>query len=578
MIFFDAAGRIVEANDAAVAAYGYSRDELVGLDFVLLRAPETRGLFEAQIRSVREGPLRFETDHVRKDGSRFPVEAVWTSGEVRGRLVVLSTIRDISERRRAEEALHRSEAQLRGFYNAAPVFMGVTELGDGDVLHLYDNPATCRFFGVEPGSTTGKWALAELGADPATVALWSEHYRASLESGTPRQFEHVQKRGPEERWLSVTVCSIGEGEAGRPRFCYVAEDVTERKRSERAVAESAEALARERERLSIALLAGRLGVYEWRMKDDSLWWSPEMYPLYGVEPDSFVPGVASFLALVHPADRDELWRKTEEAIAQSTLFAHEYRIVPPHGEVRWIRNRSQVGVDALGRADRITGVAVDVTERKQGEEQVQLLLHEVNHRAKNLLAMVQAIARRTMASGSADFMESFDQRLRALAACQDILVRSEWKDVSLEDLVRSQLAPFGPELGARVSLAGPSVELSADAAQALGMALHELATNAVKYGALSTSTGAVAIAWDWKVQRGAAAMFELSWRERNGPLVSKPKQRGFGSTVIETVVSKGLSGEVTLDFASSGLTWSLACPASNVLHRGDAGGAFRSVG
>ena len=314
------------------------------------------------------------------------------------------------------------------------------------------------------------------------------------------------------------------------------------------------------------------------MKEDSLWWSPEMYPLYGVEPGSFVPDVESFLALVHPADRDELWRKTEEAIAQSALFAHEYRIVPPNGEVRWIRNRSQVGVDALGRADRITGVAVDVTERKQGQEQVQLLLHEVNHRAKNLLAMVQAIARRTMASESADFMESFDQRLRALAACQDILVRSEWKNVSLEELVRSQLAPFGPELGARVAMAGPSVELSADAAQALGMALHELATNAVKYGALSNSTGAVAIAWDWNVRRNADAMFEMSWRERDGPLVSTPERRGFGSTVIEAVVSKGLSGKVTLDFAPSGLTWSLTCPAANVLYRGDAGGAFRSVG
>ena len=237
MVFFDTDGQIVEANDAAVRTYGYSRDELIGLDFVLLRAPETRDLFNAQIQAVREGPLRFETDHIRKDGSRFPVEAVWTFGEVRGRLVVLSAIRDVSERRRAEEALHRSEAQLRGFYNAAPVFMGLTELGDGDVLHLYDNPATCRFFGVEPESTTGKWALAELGADPATVALWSEHYRASLASGAPSQFEHVQKRGVEERWLSVTVCSIGEGDSGRQRFCYVAEDVTERKRSERAIAE-----------------------------------------------------------------------------------------------------------------------------------------------------------------------------------------------------------------------------------------------------------------------------------------------------------------------------------------------------
>lgn len=137
---------------------------------------------------------------------------------------------------------------------------------------------------------------------------------------------------------------------------------------EQRVAEATGSLMRERERLSVALRAGQLGVYEWRMGESSVWWSPEVYPLYGVEPGSFTPTVEGFSSMVHPDDRAELWRKTEESIARREVFTQEYRIFRPNGELRWIFNRSHVVLDAAGQVERITGVAMDITERKQAEE------------------------------------------------------------------------------------------------------------------------------------------------------------------------------------------------------------------
>jgi PAS domain S-box-containing protein len=149
-------------------------------------------------------------------------------------------------------------------------------------------------------------------------------------------------------------------------------------RAAEALAETASSLARERERLTVALRAGQLGVYEWRIGDSSVWWSPEVYPVYGVDPASFTPTVESFSALVHPDDRDELWRKTEDALRRRETFTHEYRIVRPDGELRWIANRSHVSVSASGEVERITGVAVDVTERKRDEQRLAVLISSID--------------------------------------------------------------------------------------------------------------------------------------------------------------------------------------------------------
>jgi two-component sensor histidine kinase len=202
----------------------------------------------------------------------------------------------------------------------------------------------------------------------------------------------------------------------------------------------------------------------------------------------------------------------------------------------------------------------DITERKAHEQYAHLLTREVNHRAKNLLNLVGAMARQTAAKNQEDFVERFSERIQALSASQDLLVRSEWKGVDIEDLVRSQLALFASLIDSRIAVRGPKLRLKAESAQAIGLALHELATNAGKYGALSTNTGRIDIWW-----QAAADMFAMSWTEDDGPPVVAPTRRGFGSTVINTMVKYSLGGKVATNYARSGLMWQLTCPAANAL-------------
>jgi PAS domain S-box-containing protein len=209
------------------------------------------------------------------------------------------------------------------------------------------------------------------------------------------------------------------------------------------------------------------------------------------------------------------------------------------------------------------GVMVEeITERKRAEEVQSLLMREINHRTKNMLSVVQSIARQTAASDTAEFIKRFSARIQALSANQDLLIKNDWRGVDLEDLVRAQLAHFVDLIGTRIAVHGPQLRLAAAAAQSIGMALHELATNAGKYGALSSERGRVDI--DWRLDGDE---FSIGWTEREGPCVEAPKRRGFGSTVISTVAKTSVDGEIELDYASTGVVWRLKCSADKALER-----------
>ena len=191
-------------------------------------------------------------------------------------------------------------------------------------------------------------------------------------------------------------------------------------------------------------------------------------------------------------------------------------------------------------------------------------MSEINHRAKNLLSVVDAIAHQTATKSPEDFIERFSARIQALSANQDLLVRNEWQGVDLKDLVHAQLAHFADLVGSRIAVDGPRLRLNPVAAQAIGLALHELATNAGKYGALSVDAGRVDVCW-----RLDGDTFAIDWTERDGPPVSPPDRRGFGSTVIDSMAQRTIDGEVQLDYAPSGLVWHLACPAASALDLGE---------
>jgi two-component sensor histidine kinase len=233
------------------------------------------------------------------------------------------------------------------------------------------------------------------------------------------------------------------------------------------------------------------------------------------------------------------------------------------GEVHWVEPHGLAKFEDAGPERRVAsfvGTVADITERKQREEQVHLLMRELNHRAKNMLSVVEAIAHQTATRTLEDFIERFSERIQALSANQDLLVRNAWHGVEIKDLVCAQLSPFADLIGSRIVVRGPKLRLNAASAQAIGLALHELTTNAGKYGALSTDRGRVDVVWGTD-----GDVLTISWTEREGPPVTAPERRGFGSIVMETMTERSVGGAVDLDYAPPGLTWRLTCPAANVL-------------
>lgn len=222
----------------------------------------------------------------------------------------------------------------------------------------------------------------------------------------------------------------------------------------------------------------------------------------------------------------------------------------------------ELGGDMVG----LLGVSTEVTAFRQEQQRNAFLVRELAHRSKNLLSVVQAIANETLRTGKStdDFMERFGLRVSALAQLQDLVVSGLRGGIELGALVKSQLAPFAEVGSGRLSVEGPSVRLKPEAANAIGMALHELATNATKYGALSVPAGWISIAWRFEADDTGARRFHLGWREGGGPLVTPPERRGFGRTVVVDITAATLDGRVTLDFPPEGALWQVDAPAGIV--------------
>ena len=239
----------------------------------------------------------------------------------------------------------------------------------------------------------------------------------------------------------------------------------------------------------------------------------------------------------------------------------ELRLPGAAGE-QWLEVRMKPKLDEEGRSGGLISVAIDITQRKKAETHVRLLMREVLHRTKNTLAVVQAMARQSAPSSASvpDFVARFSARLAALAGSYDLLVQESWEGASLADLVRSQLGHCADLSGAQVAWEGPPVRLTPAAAQSIGMALHELGTNAARYGALSVPGGQVKVCWAVQGER-----LEIAWRESGGPPVAKPARTGFGQLVVKRLAASALDANVALDYAPGGVVWTLDMPMAHVL-------------
>ncbi|HWT30451.1 MAG TPA: HWE histidine kinase domain-containing protein, partial [Propylenella sp.] len=257
--------------------------------------------------------------------------------------------------------------------------------------------------------------------------------------------------------------------------------------------------------------------------------------------------------VVHPDDVDAFAATFFRAFKRRRPFRTEVRIIAREGEVRSMRCDGVARTDDAGAFLGYTGCAVDVSDVKSARERQQLLIHELNHRVKNTLAIVQSVASQTLrnAPHPERAKEAFEARLMALARAHDVLTRESWEGAALGEIVEQAIEPYRSHSPDAFIVDGPEVRLAPSLALAFAMALQELATNAVKYGSLSRPTGQVQISWS--IEASASPLLRLSWRESGGPPVKAPKRRGFGSRLIERSLAEDQDGRVQLTFAPNGL-------------------------
>jgi PAS domain S-box-containing protein len=325
-------------------------------------------------------------------------------------------------------------------------------------------------------------------------------------------------------------------------------------------------LRKSKDRLQIALNVAQLGSYQYDPRHRVFSGGARCQEIFDFPNNETT--IEEIMKLVHPDDVEMVQANLEAALdpVDPRRAATEFRLRRRDGEVRWVETLGLAYFEGAGDergAVSFVGTLADITERKEREEKEHLLMREINHRAKNMLSVVDAIAHQTATRNPEDFVERFSERIQALSANQDLLVRNEWNGVEIEDLVHAQLALFADLIGSRIAVHGPKLRLKAASAQAIGLALHELATNAGKYGALSTDRGRVDVRWGTD-----GDTLTMSWTERDGPPVSAPKRRGFGTIVIEAMTERSVDGTVDLEYAPSGVNWRLTCPAANALEPG----------
>ena len=323
--------------------------------------------------------------------------------------------------------------------------------------------------------------------------------------------------------------------------------------------------ARAQVKLSLAMDAAKMGEVICDLNTEAVVHTPAFAVLLGYPGDQ-VLSLDDIRQRFDPGIRDDVLAFSPARAGASEYFEVEHQVVWPDGSGRWLAGRGHVRRDSSGQPREITSVYMDVTERKLAEQRQRLLLDELNHRVKNTLASVLSIAIQTRRNATTldQFSQAFEGRLTALAGAHDLLTVNAWEGATLGELVNRTLAPYlaedrtGEE---RIVSTGPVIRLGPNAAVTLNMAFHELATNAVKYGALSAGNGRLDV--HWSVDRSVSpAWVEIAWTERGGPQVKPPVRKGFGSKLVGQGLGRELDGEVSLSYDRDGVRCRIRLPES----------------
>jgi two-component sensor histidine kinase len=299
--------------------------------------------------------------------------------------------------------------------------------------------------------------------------------------------------------------------------------------------------------LSLALTAARMGTWIWERSADNLTLSERAAEIFGVV-NSPELGWGAVEATIGRVQSRRIRAAVRSTLPTGGYFAVHAPISRPDGAKVWVDIRGHAHIGPDGQVQRTAGVVIDMTDRKRTEDQLRLLAAEVDHRAKNVLATVQAIVRMTRADNIGDFVDAITGRIFSLANTHTLIASSGWIGADLRDLVLHELAPYVGGVPSRIRVSGPSVTLAPASAQGFAMALHELATNAAKHGSLSNPSGRLEVEWT-----EVDGLLTLLWTETGGPPVVAPVHQGFGNRLIQGAVRQQLGGSVQQDWHPLGL-------------------------
>jgi PAS domain S-box-containing protein len=468
-----------------------------------------------------------------------------------GTLLALVLAALFSERRRSETALQTSKERLELALDGAELGALSADLTSGclacdaRVGHIHGHsapPCTTeelrRFIHPDDRPRIDD-ALA---AAQRSGGRCNIDYRVLPPPGHPRTGE--------TRWITFESTIVRDRHGVPIGLLGVTRDITERKRADQKLGD----LEVQRTLASRAALVGSYAYdASYSGVTETAQISQGYAAIYGL-PDATTEVTRNeWLASLYPDDADRVRMLRERAFHDRRReYTMDYRILRA-GEIRWIESRTFISYNEDGHPRRVIGINIDITERKRTEERQRVLVAELDHRVNNLLATVSAVVSHTeQASRSApDFAAALHRRIRSMATTHELLRSNRWQGLSLNELVHAELAPYARNNNAEIK--GSDILLKAEAGQALAMVLHELATNAAKYGALSTKNGRVSIGWHRSVSACLQSNLVLEWRETNGPAVAATSQPGYGTSTIRDLIPYELGGAIDLVLAPEGV-------------------------
>jgi PAS domain S-box-containing protein len=330
------------------------------------------------------------------------------------------------------------------------------------------------------------------------------------------------------------------------------------------LAASARKLRQSEQLRHLALAAGNMGAWEWDAETRTVVWDEGHANIFGVEERSNAGASGILGRLIHPDDLLRVLQTLEQVTADAATLRIEFRVVRPDGETRWCLGAVAASYNEKGDILRVGGVTVDITERKRSEERQALLAAEVDHRARNVVTVVQSVLRITRADSIPEYIAAVDGRIGALSTAHKLLANARWEGADLRRLVTEEFAPYQSGEPGRITIEGPNVLLAPAMAQTIALALHELVTNAAKHGALSAEGGRIALSW-----RHLPDRLEFSWAESDGPHVEPPKRRGYGTRIFKAGIEQQLKGRVEFLWEPEGLRCNLSIPLHDEIEPAD---------